>query len=98
MSTSSILTKAELVNNVAATRHLLERDAELVVNAVLDGLVESLTAGTVELRGFGSSVLSIKRLASRPAPVPRRAPLVRRGGAATRCQIRRLRGLAEVPN
>ncbi len=49
------MTKAELVKEVARGNGLTRRDAEIVVQAVLDGVVEALNSGEkVELRGFGS--------------------------------------------
>lgn len=49
------MTKAELVERVAAGSSLTRREAEVVVQAVLDSIVQSLKSGTkVELRGFGS--------------------------------------------
>ncbi len=49
------LTKAELVEDLAAAEGLPKRDAEIIVNAVLDAMVESLRSGSpVEIRGFGS--------------------------------------------
>ena len=49
------LTKADLIEAVAAFTGLLKQDAEVVVNAVLDAMVESLrSAESIEIRGFGS--------------------------------------------
>lgn len=49
------MTKAELVERVASGSSLTRREAEVVVQAVLDSIVQSLKDGTkVELRGFGS--------------------------------------------
>ena len=48
------LTKAELVEAVAVTG-VLRQDAELIVNAVLETMAESLRSGSpIEIRGFGS--------------------------------------------
>ena len=49
------MTKAELVERVADGSSLTRKEAEVVVRAVLDSIVQSLKSGTkVELRGFGS--------------------------------------------
>ncbi len=49
------MTKADLVKEVKRSRGLTRRDAEIVVQAVLDSIVEALHSGDkVELRGFGS--------------------------------------------
>lgn len=49
------MTKAELVEEVAKSSNLSKKDAEVVVQTVLDSIVESLKRGEkIELRGFGS--------------------------------------------
>ncbi len=49
------LTKAELVDMVAATTGVLKKDAEVMVDAAIAAMVESLRAGSsIEIRGFGS--------------------------------------------
>lgn len=49
------MTKAELVDEVANNSDLSKKDAETIVQTVLDSIVDSLKAGDkVELRGFGS--------------------------------------------
>ena len=49
------MTKAELVEDVAKTSDLSKKDAEVIVQTVLDSIIESLKSGEkVELRGFGS--------------------------------------------
>ncbi len=49
------MTKAQLVERVAGDSSLTRKEAEVVVQAVLDSIVQSLKGGTkVELRGFGS--------------------------------------------
>jgi len=49
------MTKAELVNRVSKRTDLNKRDAEVMVQTVLDSIIESLQNGDkVELRGFGS--------------------------------------------
>lgn len=50
-----VMTKAELVDEVARVVQLTKKQAESIVNVVFDSIVESLRAGEkIELRGFGS--------------------------------------------
>ena len=50
-----VMTKAELVDEVARAVQLTKKQAETIVNLVFDSIVESLRAGEkIELRGFGS--------------------------------------------
>ena len=50
-----VMTKAELVDEVAQTVQLTKKQAEAIVNIVFDSIVNSLRAGEkIELRGFGS--------------------------------------------
>ncbi|MCP3960474.1 MAG: integration host factor subunit beta [bacterium] len=49
------MTKAELIEAVAAATNVLKQDAERIVATVLDTMVEALQDGSrIELRGFGS--------------------------------------------
>ena len=49
------MTKADLVEEVAKHSDLSKKDAEIIVQTVLDSIVESLKIGEkIELRGFGS--------------------------------------------
>ncbi len=49
------MTKADLVDEVSRSSELSKRDAEVIVQTVLDSIIESLKSGEkVELRGFGS--------------------------------------------
>lgn len=49
------MTKAELVDGVAKNSGLSKKDAEVIVQTVLESIIESLRDGEkVELRGFGS--------------------------------------------
>ena len=49
------MTKAELMEEVAKNSDLTKKDAEVIVQTVLDSISESLQEGEkVELRGFGS--------------------------------------------
>ena len=56
------MTKAELVDQVAATVQLPKNKTEAVITAFLQGIVDSLQAGdNVELRGFGRFRLRHRR-------------------------------------
>ncbi len=79
MPETAVLTKSELVEDVATARHLLNRDAELAVHAVFDSIVRSLEPGCseIEIRGFGTSGL---RIELRTSDVFRRASLARARG------------------
>ena len=49
------MTKAELVEEVANQSDLTKKDAEVIVQTVLDSITDSLQKGEkIELRGFGS--------------------------------------------
>src|ERR1700682_5972274 len=49
------MTKAELVEDVAAAAELTKKDAERLVEIVFESIIESLNQGEkIELRGFGS--------------------------------------------
>ena len=49
------MTKAELVEQVSSQADLTKKDAEVIVQTVLDSITESLQRGEkIELRGFGS--------------------------------------------
>lgn len=52
---NGVMTKAELVDEVAREVQLTKKQAELIVNIVFDSIVDSLRSGQkIELRGFGS--------------------------------------------
>ena len=52
---NGVMTKAELVDEVARVVQLTKKQAELIVNIVFDSIVDSLRSGQkIELRGFGS--------------------------------------------
>lgn len=54
-SDRSTLTKADLVEAVAAVTGLLKKDADTIVNAVFTTMARSLQDGSkIEIRGFGS--------------------------------------------
>jgi integration host factor subunit beta len=65
------MTKSELVKQMAALNpHLMQRDAELIVAAIFDRIVQALADGDrVELRGFGT--FSIKQRDARTGRNPR---------------------------
>ncbi|HEV8433933.1 MAG TPA: integration host factor subunit beta [Thermoanaerobaculia bacterium] len=52
---TGVMTKAELVDEVASIVQLTKKQAETIVNIVFDSIVDSLRNGQkIELRGFGS--------------------------------------------
>ena len=52
---AGVMTKAELVDEVARVVQLTKKQAETIVNVVFDSIVDSLRSGQkIELRGFGS--------------------------------------------
>src|SRR3954467_5715472 len=52
---TGVMTKAELVDEVARVVQLTKKQAETILNIVFDSIVDSLRAGQkIELRGFGS--------------------------------------------
>ena len=54
-SAAGVMTKAELVDEVARVVQLTKNQSETIVNSVFDSIVDSLRAGQkIELRGFGS--------------------------------------------
>ncbi|MGA7616571.1 MAG: integration host factor subunit beta [Thermoanaerobaculia bacterium] len=54
-SKPEVMTKAELVDEVARTVQVTKKQAETIVNVVFDSIVDSLRGGEkIELRGFGS--------------------------------------------
>src|ERR1700704_674482 len=54
-SKAGVMTKAELVDEVARVVQLTKKQAETIVNIIFDSIVESLRSGQkIELRGFGS--------------------------------------------
>src|SRR3954465_14741056 len=51
---AGVMTKAELVDEVARVVSLTKKQAETIVNIVFDSIVDSLRSGQkIELRGFG---------------------------------------------
>ena len=75
---AGVMTKAELVDEVARVVQLTKKQAETIVNIVFDSIVDSLRSGQkIELRGFGSFRLRSRKRASsalRPRPRTRVTP------------------------
>jgi len=64
------MTKADIVEQIAAKTGLTKTDTGLVVEGVLEALKDALITGeTVEIRGFGT--FKIKKRAARRARNPR---------------------------
>ncbi len=64
------MTKADIVEQIAAKTGLTKTDTALVVEGVLEALKDALIKGnTVEIRGFGT--FKIKKRAARRARNPR---------------------------
>ncbi|MEJ2077666.1 MAG: integration host factor subunit beta [Acidobacteriota bacterium] len=64
------MTKAELVDGVSRSSGLSKKDAEVIVQTVLDSIIDSLRSGEkVELRGFGS--FRLRERASRQGRNPK---------------------------
>src|SRR5438093_13507153 len=74
-SKAGVMTKAELVDEVARLVQLTKKQAETIVNIVFDSIVESLRAGQkIELRGFGSFRLRSRK--SRTGRTPKHTETV----------------------
>jgi integration host factor subunit beta len=55
------MTKAELVEEVAKESELTKKDAEVIVQTVLDSITDALQRGEgIEVRGFGSFRIRIR--------------------------------------
>ena len=64
------MTKADLVEEVARDSDLSKKDAEVIVQTVLDSIVDSLKSGEkIELRGLGS--FRLRERASREGRNPK---------------------------
>ena len=51
----SIMTKADLIDEVAKVSNLTKKESETIVNTVFENITDALAKGDkVELRGFGS--------------------------------------------
>lgn len=65
-------TKADLVEEVARVTELTKKQAEVIVDAVFDGIIASLRAGQkIELRGFGS--FKLRQRGARVARNPKKS-------------------------
>ena len=54
-SERSIMTKADLIDEVSRLAELTRKDSEVIVETIFDSVVRSLRAGDkIEIRGFGS--------------------------------------------
>lgn len=64
------MNKAELINAVAASAEVSKKDAEAVITATLDAIVDALKEGEkVQLEGFGS--FEVKKRAARVGRNPK---------------------------
>ncbi len=64
------MSKADLINVVAAKTEIKKKDVELVVNAALDAIVEAMKSGDkVQLMGFGT--FEVKATAEREGRNPK---------------------------
>ena len=64
------MTKSDLINSVAAKADVSKKDADKLVNAVLDSIVEALASGDkVQLVGFGT--FEVRERAERKGRNPR---------------------------
>ena len=64
------MTKSDLINSVAVKADVSKKDADKLVNAVLDSIVEALASGDkVQLVGFGT--FEVRERAERKGRNPR---------------------------
>lgn len=70
------MTKSELIKVVVARlQHLTQKDAEIIVNAIFDSMMDTLEKGDrVEIRGFGN--FSVKQRAERQGRNPKTGELI----------------------
>ncbi len=70
------MTKSELVEQLITTNDMLnKREAELIVNAIFDGIGQALVGGDrVEIRGFGS--FTVRERDAREARNPKSGDIV----------------------
>jgi integration host factor subunit beta len=71
------MTKSELIEQLTITNEMLnKREAELIVNAIFDGIGEALVSGDrVEIRGFGS--FTVRERDAREARNPKSGDIVK---------------------
>jgi integration host factor subunit beta len=66
----ALMLKSDLVRRIRDQKHLYERDAENIVNAILGEIIQALARGDrVEIRGFG--MFSVRSRPARTARNPR---------------------------
>ena len=69
------MSKADLINVVAAKTEIKKKDVELAINAALDAIVEALKAGDkVQLMGFGT--FEVKATAEREGRNPKTGEVI----------------------
>jgi integration host factor subunit beta len=70
------MTKSELIESLTTTNEMLnKREAELIVNAIFDGISQALADGDrVEIRGFGS--FTVRQRDAREARNPKSGTVV----------------------
>lgn len=71
------MTKSELIEQLTTDNEMLnKREAELIVNAIFDGISDALAEGDrVEIRGFGS--FTVRQRDAREARNPKSGTVVR---------------------
>ncbi|MCZ6479554.1 MAG: HU family DNA-binding protein [candidate division NC10 bacterium] len=71
------MTKADLVEKIAATVNLTKKETEVVMDTMFDGIAKALASsndGKVELRGFGS--FRVRRRGARQGRNPQTGAMV----------------------
>ena len=71
------MTKADLVEKIAATVNLTKKETEVVIDTIFDGIAKELASsndGKVELRGFGS--FRVRRRGARQGRNPQTGAMV----------------------
>ncbi|MEE8243263.1 MAG: HU family DNA-binding protein [candidate division NC10 bacterium] len=71
------MTKADLVEKIAATVNLTKKETEVVIDTMFDGIAKALASsndGKVELRGFGS--FRVRRRGARQGRNPQTGAMV----------------------
>jgi len=71
------MTKADLVEKIAATVNLTKKETEVVIDTIFDGIAKALASsndGKVELRGFGS--FRVRRRGARQGRNPQSGAMV----------------------
>jgi integration host factor subunit beta len=71
------MTKADLVEKIAATVNLTKKETEVVIDTIFDGIAKALASsndGKVELRGFGS--FRVRRRGARQGRNPQTGAMV----------------------